>query len=293
MFKYLILFLGWVPSTLASSASPTGVSAGTIQTCEWPKTCGPVMKQEPVNVDWSAPDLKPIASRLPSVPNPERSREGSVGPQYFIPLSDISHNPDNYFNREVVTRGLVTDGCSRSCFFLKGMDQENSVSVPVAPYLSSQEPLYGDGPWALTGLVGKYLEVRGTLERLPLERGANGAYQLKISSYKILSSHEQKTKSFVLEYWNRRWRLVPDINPPGSELTLDVNQGDTVVLRLLRSFSGGLTSFDIDTYGVHAVFQGTGMEEKKVSFTADRAGLFPIVSHYSSQIGRIGLLIVR
>lgn len=117
-------------------------------------------------------------------------------------------------------------------------------------------------------------------------------------------------QEFRLEYGGfqgRRWRLVPDTNPPGSELTIHVRQGLRARLTLVRVPIPGRrpdpdTSFDIDrleatvdgeaSQGVHILFRGGGVEEHVVEFTAQEQGIYPIYNRWSSNPGSFGKLVV-
>lgn len=114
-----------------------------------------------------------------------------------------------------------------------------------------------------------------------------------------------KVRRFTLEYGTRgsRWVLRPDTSPPGSSLTIWVDEGDSVVLDFVKYPNSRDTSVDIDgldalvdgrpVNGVHLDFRGLGFEEHRVEFTPKKEGMLLLYSRWSSRPGHWGTIIVR
>lgn len=133
-------------------------------------------------------------------------------------------------------------------------------------------------------------------EEVTLETGFVAATQVVQAS---------KVREFYLESYGRRWRMFPDTNPPGSELTLNLKVGERARLRLvLLPFGGGSPQAGFDVDGIDAIVDGeeskgihvwldSAPEEVVVEFEATKAGLYPIYDDHSSRTGRLGLIIIR
>ena len=267
MMKGIAVFLWLVP----------GLAAQTIQTCEWPKACGPLVKDE-LKVDWNAPQVEPLVVRLLQVQAPE-----PVSLPYFTPVSEITQNPSSYLKGKITTQGVLVSRCIQlmeNCFYIEDPDQIRS-SMPVIPWLPLEVvtvPQPGvQRPMIMSDLVGKRLEVTGELVLVNL------GPMLPAQSYRL-----------NLENRGRGWRLVPDTNPTDTGLTIYVRKGEHVILHLTRYgiWDRRMISFDIPGFGVSAFFQGDSIETKSLAFDADRSGLFLIYNRYQGR-SIVGRLIVE
>lgn len=113
-----------------------------------------------------------------------------------------------------------------------------------------------------------------------------------------------QVRRFTLEYGARgnRWTLRPDTTPPGSALTIWVEQGDRVLLEFEKRPFSRDTSVDIDgleaevdgqlVQGVHLDFRGASHEVRRVAFTAKKEGMILLYNRWSGA-GHWGMIIVR
>lgn len=120
-------------------------------------------------------------------------------------------------------------------------------------------------------------------------------------------SELNRTRRFELEYGPRgaRWTLNPNTSPPGSSLRIDVEQGDTVVLHLVKYVYPRMnpeTSVDLDgvaatvdgrpSNGVHILMRDFGSEEHTASFVAEKEGALYLYSRWGRP-GHWGVIFVR
>jgi hypothetical protein len=108
-----------------------------------------------------------------------------------------------------------------------------------------------------------------------------------------------RTREFNVDHRDRRWRLVPNPNPPGSDLTIDVTVGDKVKLSFFNwgNSRGGDESAQFNVRGIDAVVNGSASngiyvwlswrgDTAIVEFDAVKAGIYPID-------GASGYIIIR
>lgn len=140
------------------------------------------------------------------------------------------------------------------------------------------------------------------------EAGLNpfaSAYQAATDSLKAAS----QVRRFTLEYGGlsgNRWTLRPDLTPPGSAITIWVDQGDKVVLNVVKYPSprgDNDTSVDIDNldavvdgrpvHGVNLLLRELGVEEHTISFEAKKEGMILLYSRWGNGAGHWATIVVR
>lgn len=119
----------------------------------------------------------------------------------------------------------------------------------------------------------------------------------------------QQVRRYTFEWGGlrgNRWTLQPDMTPPGSSITIWVDQGDRVELTFVKYSnprSDGETSVDIDDLdavvdgqparGVHLWLRSLGHEEHTVSFDAKAEGMILLYSRWGNRAGRWATIVVR
>ena len=140
---------------------------------------------------------------------------------------------------------------------------------------------------------------------LPLSSSAADMLETAFASASQAAAESKPDREFYLESYGRGWYLRPNPNPPGSELTINVEVGQRVRLRLVLLPGRGFPEASFVVRGLEAVVDGEPVKsvdlwfrsaptEAVVDFTPTKEGLFMIEESYRSpRSGRQGLIVVR
>jgi len=139
---------------------------------------------------------------------------------------------------------------------------------------------------------------------LPAASPATELLESALAEASQAAEQSKPDREYYLESYGGGWRLRPDPNPPGSELTIRAEVGQRVRLRLVLLPGRGFPEASFVVRGLEAVVDGEPVKsidlwfrsapsEAVVDFTPAKEGLFLIEESYRSpRTGRAGLIIV-